>query len=99
MGRLGWATCLKLEGDGAAAAPARAPATVGGGPDSALLQELRAAQWNVSLAARRLVVARVTLDRRMKRAGIWPPINAMVRTTERPFKPSSLCDGSPLLWS
>ncbi|WP_170200821.1 sigma-54-dependent Fis family transcriptional regulator, partial [Ideonella azotifigens] len=41
--------------------------------DDALLQELRAAQWNVSLAARRLGVARMTLYRRMKRAGIVAP--------------------------
>jgi transcriptional regulator of acetoin/glycerol metabolism len=41
--------------------------------DVALLQELRAAQWNVTLAARRLGVARMTLYRRMKRAGIVAP--------------------------
>lgn len=41
--------------------------------DDALLRELRAAHWNVSLAARRLGVARMTLYRRMKRAGIVAP--------------------------
>jgi sigma-54 dependent transcriptional regulator, acetoin dehydrogenase operon transcriptional activator AcoR len=44
----------------------------GGDPD-ALLQALRAAQWNVSAVARHMGVARMTLYRRMKRAGIVPP--------------------------
>ena len=43
-----------------------------GDPD-ALLQALRAAQWNVSAVARQMGLARMTLYRRMKRAGIVPP--------------------------
>ncbi|MBQ0932998.1 sigma-54-dependent Fis family transcriptional regulator [Ideonella sp. 4Y16] len=50
-------------------APSPAPATSGG----PLLAELQAAHWNITLAARRLGVARMTLYRRMKRAGIVPP--------------------------
>lgn len=42
------------------------------GPE-ALLQALRAAQWNVSAVARQMGLARMTLYRRMKRAGIVPP--------------------------
>jgi transcriptional regulator of acetoin/glycerol metabolism len=42
------------------------------GPD-ALLQALRAAQWNVSAVARAMGLSRMTLYRRMKRAGIVPP--------------------------
>jgi sigma-54 dependent transcriptional regulator, acetoin dehydrogenase operon transcriptional activator AcoR len=42
------------------------------GPD-ALLQALRSAQWNVSAVARQMGLARMTLYRRMKRAGIVPP--------------------------
>jgi transcriptional regulator of acetoin/glycerol metabolism len=42
------------------------------GPD-ALLQALRAAQWNVSAVARTLGLSRMTLYRRMKRMGIVPP--------------------------
>ncbi len=38
-----------------------------------LLAELQAAHWNITLVARRLGVARMTLYRRMKRAGIVPP--------------------------
>ena len=38
-----------------------------------LLQALRAAQWNVSAVARHMGLARMTLYRRMKRAGIVPP--------------------------
>ena len=34
---------------------------------------LRAAQWNVSAVARQMGVSRMTLYRRMKRAGIVPP--------------------------
>ncbi|WP_372661447.1 sigma-54-dependent Fis family transcriptional regulator [Hydrogenophaga sp.] len=41
-------------------------------PD-ALLQALRAAHWNVSAVARQFGLARMTLYRRMKRAGIVPP--------------------------
>jgi len=41
--------------------------------DDALLQELKAAHWNISLAARRLGVARMTVYRRMKRAGLVAP--------------------------
>ena len=43
-----------------------------GDPD-ALLQALRAAQWNVSAVARQMGLARMTLYRRMKRASIVPP--------------------------
>jgi len=42
------------------------------GPE-ALLQALRAAHWNVSAVARQMGLARMTLYRRMKRAGIVPP--------------------------
>ncbi len=42
------------------------------GPE-ALLQALRAAQWNVSAVARAMGLSRMTLYRRMKRAGIVPP--------------------------
>lgn len=47
----------------------------GGGsdPDALLQAALRAAQWNVSAVARKMGVARMTLYRRMKRAGIVPP--------------------------
>jgi sigma-54 dependent transcriptional regulator, acetoin dehydrogenase operon transcriptional activator AcoR len=71
MGRLGWGNLPALEG-AAPASPARVPAP-GGGADIALLLELRAKQWNVSLAARRIGVARMTLYRRVKRAGIVAP--------------------------
>ena len=40
---------------------------------AALLAELQAAHWNVTQVARRLGVARMTLYRRMKRAGIVAP--------------------------
>nr|WP_243721740.1 sigma-54-dependent Fis family transcriptional regulator [Hydrogenophaga pseudoflava] len=42
------------------------------GPE-ALLQALRAAHWNVSAVARQMGLSRMTLYRRMKRAGIVPP--------------------------
>jgi sigma-54 dependent transcriptional regulator, acetoin dehydrogenase operon transcriptional activator AcoR len=45
----------------------------GGDPDALLQAALRAAQWNVSAVARQMGVARMTLYRRMKRAGIVPP--------------------------
>lgn len=38
-----------------------------------LLQALRAAQWNVSAVARQMRLSRMTLYRRMHRAGIVPP--------------------------
>jgi sigma-54 dependent transcriptional regulator, acetoin dehydrogenase operon transcriptional activator AcoR len=44
-----------------------------GDPDALLQAALRAAQWNVSAVARHMGVARMTLYRRMKRAGIVPP--------------------------
>jgi transcriptional regulator of acetoin/glycerol metabolism len=47
-----------------------------GGPtrsDDDLLQALRLSQWNVSAVARSLNVSRMTLYRRMKRAGIVAP--------------------------
>jgi sigma-54 dependent transcriptional regulator, acetoin dehydrogenase operon transcriptional activator AcoR len=62
----------ELERPDVPASRGRAP-EASGDADNALLQELRAAQWNVSLAARRLGVARMTLYRRMKRAGIVAP--------------------------
>jgi sigma-54 dependent transcriptional regulator, acetoin dehydrogenase operon transcriptional activator AcoR len=42
------------------------------GPET-LLQALRAAHWNVSAVARAMGLSRMTLYRRMKRAGIVPP--------------------------
>ncbi len=42
----------------------------------ALLQALRQAHWNVSDVARQMGLARMTLYRRMKRAGIVPPNRA-----------------------
>ena len=63
----------------AARLPARAEAaesTSDGGPQ-ALLQALRAAQWNVSAVARAMGLSRMTLYRRMKRAGIVPPNRMM----------------------
>ena len=59
----------------AARLPAHAPAGEGAqddGPD-ALLQALRAAQWNVSAVARAMGLSRMTLYRRMKRMGIVAP--------------------------
>ena len=50
--------------------------TQDGGPhrsDDDLLQALRLSQWNVSAVARSLNVSRMTLYRRMKRAGIVAP--------------------------
>jgi transcriptional regulator of acetoin/glycerol metabolism len=41
--------------------------------DAPLHEALRAAQWNVSAVARTLGLSRMTLYRRMKRAGIVPP--------------------------
>jgi transcriptional regulator of acetoin/glycerol metabolism len=41
--------------------------------DDDLLQALRLSQWNVSAVARSLNVSRMTLYRRMKRAGIVAP--------------------------
>lgn len=46
------------------------------GPE-ALLRALRAAQWNVSAVARAMGLSRMTLYRRMKRAGIVPPNRVM----------------------
>lgn len=71
-GPIGLGDLPELEGCAPAPSSVRSPAPRDGA-DSALLQELRAAQWNVSLAARRLGVARMTLYRRMKRAGIVAP--------------------------
>ncbi len=56
--------------------PARAIATGATSADdspAALLQALRAAHWNVSAVARQMGLSRMTLYRRMKRAGIVPP--------------------------
>ena len=46
------------------------------GPE-ALLDALRGAQWNVSAVARAMGLSRMTLYRRMKRAGIVPPNRVM----------------------
>ena len=59
----------RLPGRGAEAVDA---ATRDDGPD-ALLQALRASHWNVSAVARQMGLSRMTLYRRMKRAGIVPP--------------------------
>ena len=59
--------------------PVRAAAGEGAadeGPE-ALLQALRSAQWNVSAVARAMGLSRMTLYRRMKRAGIVPPNRVM----------------------
>ncbi|MGI9215968.1 MAG: sigma-54-dependent Fis family transcriptional regulator [Hydrogenophaga sp.] len=59
--------------------PVRAQAGEGAhgkGPE-ALLDALRAAQWNVSAVARAMGLSRMTLYRRMKRAGIVPPNRVM----------------------
>jgi transcriptional regulator of acetoin/glycerol metabolism len=69
----------------AAPVPARpAPGAAAHGPartlehaDEALHRALRAAQWNVSEVAREMGLARMTLYRRMKRAGIVPPNRAL----------------------
>lgn len=56
--------------------PARAEALAIGihnDEPEALLPALRAAQWNVSAVARQMGLSRMTLYRRMKRAGIVPP--------------------------
>jgi transcriptional regulator of acetoin/glycerol metabolism len=45
--------------------------------DEALHLALRAAHWNVSEVAREMGLARMTLYRRMKRAGIVPPNRAV----------------------
>jgi transcriptional regulator of acetoin/glycerol metabolism len=47
--------------------------TAGPQREADLHQALRAAQWNVSEVARRMGLSRMTLYRRMKRAGIVPP--------------------------
>jgi transcriptional regulator of acetoin/glycerol metabolism len=57
----------------AAHAPDRMPERA----DEALHRALRAAQWNVSEVAREMGLARMTLYRRMKRAGIVPPNRAL----------------------
>jgi sigma-54 dependent transcriptional regulator, acetoin dehydrogenase operon transcriptional activator AcoR len=49
----------------------------GSDPDALLQAALRSAQWNVSAVARQMGVARMTLYRRMKRAGIVPPNRMM----------------------
>jgi transcriptional regulator of acetoin/glycerol metabolism len=41
--------------------------------DASLLQSLRQAHWNVSEVARQMGLSRMTLYRRMKRAGIVAP--------------------------
>ena len=59
-------------------APAPAPAAAvsappAGSADAVLAQALRDAQWNVSAVARTLGLSRMTMYRRMKRAGLVPP--------------------------
>jgi transcriptional regulator of acetoin/glycerol metabolism len=69
----------------AAPVPGRpAPGAAAHGPDrtpehadEALHRALRAARWNVSEVAREMGLARMTLYRRMKRAGIVPPNRAL----------------------
>ena len=58
-----------LASAGDAQGPGRTPEPA----DEALHRALRAAQWNVSEVARAMGLARMTLYRRMKRAGIVPP--------------------------
>jgi sigma-54 dependent transcriptional regulator, acetoin dehydrogenase operon transcriptional activator AcoR len=55
------------------AAVATAPDGRPGDGPQALMQALRAAHWNVSAVARQMGLSRMTLYRRMKRAGILPP--------------------------
>jgi transcriptional regulator of acetoin/glycerol metabolism len=62
-----------LPGLGAAGSAPLPPTAPGDGDSGPLMAELQAAHWNITLAARRLGVARMTLYRRMKRAGIVPP--------------------------
>ena len=60
--------------DGARPGPAGRSATSVASPDAEeLVRQLAAAQWNVTVVARRLGVARMTLYRRMKRWGITSP--------------------------
>jgi transcriptional regulator of acetoin/glycerol metabolism len=59
----------ELQAARSALRPGVVEAAPGEGPD-ALLQALRAAQWNVSAVARQMGLSRMTLYRRMKRAGI-----------------------------
>jgi len=56
-----------------APAPAAAGGESGAGPAQQLEALLRSCRWNVTLAASRLGVARMTLYRRMKRLGISSP--------------------------
>jgi transcriptional regulator of acetoin/glycerol metabolism len=60
---------------GTAAAPqALAPRTAAATSEATqLLQQLRAARWNVTAVARQLGISRMTLYRRMKRWGISSP--------------------------
>jgi transcriptional regulator of acetoin/glycerol metabolism len=53
--------------------PARAQSAPQQAAAAALLQALRQAHWNVSAVARQLGLSRMTLYRRMKRAGIVAP--------------------------
>jgi transcriptional regulator of acetoin/glycerol metabolism len=56
------------------ASPYSVPEAAGAkGPDADLWQALRQSHWNVSAVARSLNVSRMTLYRRMKRAGIVAP--------------------------
>lgn len=62
----------------AGSASALGPGTVhqaplGAAPETELRQALQAAHWNVSQVARRMGLSRMTLYRRMQRAGIVPP--------------------------
>ena len=51
-------------------------------PEADWLQALREAHWNVSAVARQTGLSRMTLYRRMKRAGVVPPNRAESPTTE-----------------
>jgi len=63
--------------DALAAPAARSAAPMQQDDADGLLQALRGAQWNVSAVARQLGVSRMTLYRRMKRAGIVSPNHAL----------------------
>lgn len=57
-------------------APARPATAAPAGSDPDWLQALREHHWNVSEVARRLGLSRMTLYRRMQRAGVVPPNRA-----------------------
>ncbi len=62
----------------------RAPGRVGTPQATAISQALAVADWNVSLAARRLGISRATINRKMREHGITRPSrNAAVRSGDR----------------